>query len=353
MYTKSSHGRFALGLMSGTSADGVDAALIWTDGEHIIEYVDGTELPYENKFRARLIALARRSSHTKRTDERQIAIIEAELTECHARAVAVLLDKNPQTRPDIIGFHGHTILHAPANAMTRQIGDAARLSRATGIPVVHDFRSADMLAGGQGAPLVPLFHAELFADAPKPVAILNLGGVANVTWLAGDGAVWAGDTGPGCGLLDAWIAERTNWQFDVDGKYASQGAIHNDHVEAVLKQPFFSLAFPKSADRFDFDGIDVSGLSIADGAATLCAVTAEAVWRASRQFTEKPQVLWVTGGGANHPVIMRLLADRFGDVRHVRDSGLRADSMEGRVFCLAGCATHEKSPDFNTHHDRL
>jgi anhydro-N-acetylmuramic acid kinase len=147
--------------------------------------------------------------------------------------------------------------------------------------------------------------------------IINLGGVANITWLGEDDEIIAGDTGPGCGLLDEWIQEMAGQSHDKDGRIAEKGKVDEAIVTAALATPFFSKRLPRSADRFDFDHVDVSGLSVEDGAATLCAVTVRAIVKAVKQMPKRPAVAWVTGGGVHHPVIMRMMTENFGKVQSV------------------------------------
>ena len=176
-----------------------------------------------------------------------------------------------------------------------------------GLPVVSDFRRCDMVAGGQGAPLVAMFHRALFTGEPRPTVVLNLGGVANVTWLGKNDEIIAGDSGPGCGLIDEWAQTMADLHHDKDGRLALAGKVDHQTVEAALSAPFFSQPLPKAADRYDFDHVDVSSLSIEDSAATLCAVTTEAIYRAIKQLPAMPETIWVTGGGVHHPVIMKML----------------------------------------------
>ncbi len=265
-----------IGLMSGTSLDGVDAAWLETDGERI-----GALRP-DADAAVRRSAARRAAAHpgprirtwTRTTARLNSAV--ARLTEYHVRAVAAL------GRPaDLIGFHGQTILHQPDRRRTWQVGDAGELARRTGLPVAHDFRSADVAAGGQGAPLAPVYHAALARDVAKPLAVLNIGGVANVTWIGADGELVAFDTGPGNGPLDDWIARRTGAAFDRDGAIARSGRVDQAVLNRLLADPYFSRPTPKSLDRLDFAASlaasRLEDLSPADGAATLVAFTAAAV----------------------------------------------------------------------------
>ena len=315
----------SVGLMSGTSADGIDAALVRTDGESRYEFLDFCNVAYSTTFKNLLLSCAQQQLQPD-----HVQSIENQLTELHAQAVKKLL-RNHSEVPGVIGFHGHTILHDPANSQTKQLGDGQRLAAAVNTKVVHDFRSADIQAGGQGAPLVPLFHQMMFEKAHQPCVVLNIGGVANITWLD-NGEIIAGDTGPGCGMLDSWVQMTTGQSFDRDGQIALKGVINLEMVDRALEHSYFKMAMPKSADRFEFnDTIDLSSFGPADGAATLCALTAFAIADAVRNIGS-PQVTWVTGGGSKHPLIMQLLASRLGDVRPIEEYGLRSDSMEAECF---------------------
>lgn len=315
--------------MSGTSGDGVDAALLDTDGDAKIGFLGGLTLPYEDDLRSRLIEA---SQHDLPIAE--VLRISKEATLQHVEAIRELLAQHPKLakKVEVIGFHGHTIRHMPNEGITLQIGNPWLLAHAFGLPVVTDFRRCDMADGGQGAPLVAMFHRALFHKEQRPTLILNLGGVANVTWLGKKDEIIAGDTGPGCGLIDEWAQSMANCPHDRDGHLALAGKVDQATVEAALEAPFFDLPLPKSADRFDFDHVDVSALSVEDGAATLCAITAEAVYRAVRRLPEMPKRSWITGGGVHHPVIMKFLAERLGELQSVNQFGLNPDTLEAECF---------------------
>ncbi|TWT93459.1 Anhydro-N-acetylmuramic acid kinase [Botrimarina colliarenosi] len=315
--------------MSGTSADGVDAALVQTDGEASITVIGGLTVPYEEDLRHRLLEA---SQHDMPTSD--MLRLEKELTQVHADAVAQLIKQHPAEgkRAEVVGFHGHTIRHIPDECLTCQIGNPWQLAHSTGLKVVSDFRRNDIAGGGQGAPLAAMFHRALFDTYDKPLVVLNLGGVANVTWLGEDGALIAGDTGPGCGLLDEWAQEMADLPHDSDGILAGAGRVNEPLVAEALSAPFFARPLPKAADRYDFDHVDVSTLTVEDGAATLCAVTVRAVAGAVARLPKKPKTLWVTGGGVKHPVIMSMLAEHFAEVHRVEDRKLSSETLEAECF---------------------
>jgi anhydro-N-acetylmuramic acid kinase len=324
----------AMGLMSGTSLDGVDAALLITDGERIIEHGPAATFSYPADFRKRLRALLGR-----KPDPPWRPVIQ-ELTDRHAGAVASLLATAglQASAIDVIGFHGQTVWHRPERQCTLQIGDGARLAAMTGISVVDDFRSADVAAGGQGAPLAPLYHAALAGALEKPLAVLNVGGVANLTWIGvvpPEPNLLAFDTGPGNALIDDWVSAKTGRPFDEAGQLAANGRADDDRVSTWLRHDFFFRRPPKSLDRDDFRSAlgAIRTLSTADGAATLSAFSARAVASALLLLPSPPVRLLVCGGGRHNPVLMRMIADATGaPVDPVEAVGWRGDFLEAEAF---------------------
>jgi anhydro-N-acetylmuramic acid kinase len=264
-----------------------------------------------------------------------VAEVERAVTEAHAAAVERFVAKH-RVAADLIGFHGHTILHRPEIGRTWQIGDGALLARLTRCDVVCDFRSADVAVGGEGAPFVPLYHAALAATLAKPLAILNIGGVANVTWLGeGDGAILAFDTGPGNAPIDDWALRHRGEAVDRDGALARGGRVDAARLAAFLAHPFFDRAPPKSLDRNDFLAGAAEGLSAEDGAATLTAMTAAAVARAKEHCPAPPRRWLVTGGGRHNPVLMAELARRLAaPVEPVEAVGWDGDALEAQAFAF-------------------
>jgi anhydro-N-acetylmuramic acid kinase len=322
----------ALGLMSGTSLDGIDVALLRTDGEALIAAGPWATYPYEAPLREQVRSVL---GGPKSDDGNPVAAAERALTLAHAEAVRRFLAEQGRAAAavDLIGFHGHTILHRPQERRTWQIGDGALLARETGIPVVNDFRSADVAAGGQGAPLVPLYHAALSRALAHPVAVLNIGGVANVTWISADGTVLAFDTGPGNAPLDDWARRHSGAAMDEGGRLAAGGRLDRAVVERALAHPFFARTPPKSLDRDDFTWRLVDGLGPADGAATLVAIVAGAVAKSARHFPA-PATRWlVTGGGRHNQVLMAALAGALGiEVAPVEAVGWAGDAIEAQAF---------------------
>jgi len=329
-----------IGLMSGTSMDGVDAALVETDGEtHVVLGADSST-PFDPAFQARLKSFV--AAVPERGASSQEHQIEADLTDLHVRAVEQLLDqaKLRAGQVDLIGFHGQTIWHRPHQRDTWQMGDAQRLADATGITVVSDFRTADVKAGGQGAPLMPVFHAALARDVEKPAAILNIGGVANLTWIGANGDLLAFDTGPGNGLIDDWVLRHTGRAMDVGGEIAARGRAHDDIVKQMLAEGYCDRRPPKSLDRLAFSLASVAHLSLEDGAATLTAFTAACVAHALGHCDARPRRLLVTGGGRHNTTLMSFLGKYAGiAVESVDTQGWHGDAVEAQGFAYLAART--------------
>jgi anhydro-N-acetylmuramic acid kinase len=326
----------AIGLMSGTSLDGVDAALIETDGEALVRPIAFRTECYSDAARAELAeATALALTFDRPRASPPIVAASDLIVRTHAMVVQKLLRDAgvPADAVDVIGFHGQTVAHRPDRGWTWQIGDGQALAEATGIVTVADFRSADVAAGGQGAPLIPVYHAALAADLAKPVAILNLGGVANITWIGQDGELVAFDTGPANGLVDSWMEAETGQRYDADGALAGTGRVEPTVLDTMMDNGWFDLAPPKSLDRNDFTIQPARGLSAADGAATLTAFTAESVALALPHLPARPARLLVVGGGRHNPVLMRGIAEATGlPVESADALGWNGDGVEAEGF---------------------
>lgn len=329
----------ALGLMSGTSLDGIDAAIIVSDGMKLIEAGAYASFPYDPVFRDDL-----RSCLGKVLGEPGVADVARQLTSYHVKAVKQLLQDNNMAALDIdlVGFHGHTILHRPQDQLTLQIGDPAILAKETGIRVIGDFRSNDIAGGGEGAPFAPLFHHALCADLKKPLAILNVGGVANVTWIGESSAledpnILAFDTGPGNALIDDWVCKTIGCSMDEGGRLANAGKVHYEILDLLLENPYFDRIPPKSLDRNDFARAMqvVSGLSTEDGAATLSAFSVMSIYKAQKHFPEAARRWLVTGGGRHNANIMAMLELQMGcDVHPIEEINLDGDALEAQAFAF-------------------
>ncbi|HML12037.1 MAG TPA: anhydro-N-acetylmuramic acid kinase [Xanthobacteraceae bacterium] len=329
----------AVGLMSGTSLDGIDVALIKTDGERVASFGPAGYRPYaegeRDLLRRALAAAAGLSDRAARPGV--LAEAEARVTDAHTRAVEDFLATHGIDRKDVavVGFHGQTVLHRPERRLTVQIGDGAALARRLGVPVVFDLRAADIAAGGQGAPLVPVFHRALTADLrrPHPIAVLNIGGVANVTYIDGAELV-ACDTGPGNALIDDFMRATSAAAYDRDGAAAASGRVDAAWLAAALKDPFFAAPPPKSLDRNAFAHLDASGFALEDGAATLTAFTAAAVAAVVPLLPRAPRAWIVAGGGARNATLMRMLSERLAPatVEAAQTLGWSSDAIEAQAF---------------------
>jgi len=340
--------------MSGTSLDGVDAAVIETDGERIVAFGPVEYRPYRESERAVLRqALAEAVTLTDRTARPGIlAEAEALTTRIHAETVEELLLRHSLKSSDIavVGFHGQTVIHKPADKLTVQIGDGAALAKRLHIPVVHDFRQADIMAGGQGAPLVPVFHRAIAqtVSRPHPIVVLNIGGVANITFVDGGPDPIACDTGPGNALIDDFMRARTGAPYDDNGDAAAGGKPNHDFIARVLDNPFFDLKPPKSLDRnaFAFANIGLPEFSVADGAATLSALTVAAVARVVPHLPEQPRAWIVGGGGARNRTLMKMLAEKLGPatVETADQAGWSADALEAQAFAFLAVRSQRGLP---------
>jgi anhydro-N-acetylmuramic acid kinase len=334
----------AIGLMSGTSYDGVDVALIETDGEEIGRIGPTGYRAYDDSERAALrraiAAAVNLDDRTHRTDV--LAEAEAVVTTAHADAVMAFLHANGLSAGaiDVVGFHGQTVLHRPDRRITVQLGDGAELARRLGIPVVYDLRAADVAAGGEGAPLVPVYHRALvrMLGRQQPVAVLNLGGVANVTYVDGEDLV-AFDTGPGNALIDDFMRLRTGEPQDDEGGNAAAGTVDEPAVERFLAHPYFARRPPKSIDRNEFrNWVAEEGSratkSVEDGAATLTAITAAAIAAAQSLLPRRPASWIAAGGGTRNPTLMRMLAERLAPapIETADKVGWSADALEAQAF---------------------
>jgi anhydro-N-acetylmuramic acid kinase len=330
----------AIGLMSGTSLDGVDVALIETDGRRVKAFGPSGYRPYTEMERNLLRQALYEAADLPQRDARPGCLREAErvVTLAHAEAVATFAAQNRFTFEDvdIVGFHGQTVLHRPERKLTVQIGDADMLAKAIHIPVMHDFRAADVEAGGQGAPFVPVYHRALAQSLERegPIAVVNIGGVANITYIDGTDTLIACDTGPGNALLDDHMYRILNQRFDAEGHTAAQGRVDEAWIARALELPFFARRPPKSLDRNDFAALKLGAMSPADGAATLTAFTVAAIARIVPLLPKMPKSWVICGGGARNHTMMRMLRERLAPapVQAADTLGWSSDAIEAQAF---------------------
>jgi anhydro-N-acetylmuramic acid kinase len=325
--------------MSGTSLDGVDGAIIETDGETIAEFGPALLLPFSKDERRILIAATeaalRREGAATDPACRDTRLAERVVNDAHLRVAERLLAEDGGC-VDLVGFHGQTVLHRPDRGWTLQLGDPTLLANSLNIPVVARLRDADLAAGGQGAPIVPAYHAALARriGADLPIAFLNLGGVANVTWIGSDGSMVAFDTGPANGLIDLLVQGRGRGRYDDGGRLAAAGMVDRAALTALLDDPYFSRSGAKSLDRYDFSLDAVAALSLEDAVATLTAFTVETVGIAADSLPEVPKRWVICGGGRHNPVLMRALVGRIGRCDSADEIGLRGDFIEAEAIAF-------------------
>jgi anhydro-N-acetylmuramic acid kinase len=353
----------AIGLMSGTSLDGIDVAMLATDGERLMGRGQSLSFPYTPEQRQRLDAAVeaawriwgpdaghdRAAGGQSADDMALLEEVERELTQAHADAVQEFMQTFGISRQEagLIGFHGQTVYHDASRRITRQLGSGSLLARLTGIDVVHDFRSADVAAGGQGAPLVPVYHKAMSEEAglERPLAIVNIGGVANLTWIGANGAVLAFDVGPGNGLIDDWVQSRTGLAFDKNGALAQRGEVRREVLASLASHPFFARKPPKSLDRHDFPPLVDPDLSTEDGAATLTAFTALGIAKAVPFLPEAPRLWMIAGGGAKNPAMLSAIADAVeGQVVSADEMGWSADHVEAEAFAFLAVRSVRRLP---------
>lgn len=342
--------RRVLGLMSGTSMDGIDVALLETDGDRELRHGPVAAYPYPAELKVKLRAAVCEARAMKQREERpgHLREVERELTELNAAAAARFLRANgiEPAAVDLIGYHGQTVLHDAARAMTVQLGDGALLAGRTGVDVVFDLRAADVAAGGQGAPLAPVYHRALAGQLSElPAAFLNIGGVANVTWIGDGGRMLAFDTGPGNALIDDWMLAHAGLAQDAEGACAARGRVNAEALKALLTNGYFGIPPPKSLDRDAFSAAPVEALSLEDGAATLAAFTAASIAKAREHMPREPRTWVVCGGGRKNRTLMSMLAGCVQNaVVPAEALGLNGDFIEAEAWAYMAVRSIEGLP---------
>lgn len=350
----------AIGLMSGTSLDGIDLAMLRTDGRDYLEFGPTAHKPFNGEMKS-WINRAIKAAMEGRDGAADIGKAAGEITQLHVEMVEDFMEENQLRRDqvDVIGFHGQTILHRPPSVpilgpedqgRTWQIGDGQTLAEETGIDVVYNFRAADVVVGGEGAPLAPVYHNALVRKLNRehPVGVINLGGVGNITYVPADGAdsgLVAFDCGPGNGLIDEWMEMRTGQAMDENGETARKGKVHTEILRMMLLLPYMRRNPPKSLDRYDFKLDPVLELSVDDGAATLTAFSAACV-RHSEQFLPEPVGEWIVcGGGRHNSSMMEALSKAVAaEINTAEDVGWRGDDLEAECFAYLAVRHLKKLP---------
>lgn len=342
--------------MTGTVLDGmVDVAAIRTDGEAIHELGPWMLLSYPPELKPLLAAAVAAALEWRFVGSEPAIFREAEeaLTRAQADAVNEFLRRSGLAPADVslVGFHGQTVLHRGPRpgtpGATRQLGDGALMARLIGIDVAYDFRTADMQAGGQGAPLAATYHLALLrrAGAPANSTVLNLGGVANITWWGGNEELVAFDAGPANAPINDWVAGHGLGVMDRDGSLAARGRVDEARLRSILQDPHFSAPYPKSLDRNGITAAVVDGLSSEDGAATLTALVGAAVGAALDQLPHRPARIIVCGGGRRNPAIMNALRARARVVPVLAEEvGWRGDAVEAECFAYLAARVSRELP---------
>ena len=344
----------AIGLMSGTSMDGIDVALVRSDGASSVQRGPFLSVPYSPAFRRSLTAALDTAEPIEDRMERpsDLSDIERDLTDLHAEAVETFVRQNgiAMETVDVVGFHGQTVLHRPERALTVQLGDGQRLADRLSVPVVYDMRAADMKAGGEGAPLAPAYHGALAVglEQDKPVAFVNIGGISNITCVDAGGALHAFDTGPGNVLIDQWVALKAGVPFDQGGTIASEGVVLRSLVNEYLNAPFFDDPNRRSLDRNDFLPPDPDRATLEDGARSLARLTAEAVVKSAQVLNQLPKTWIVCGGGRLNSVIMgdlqEVAAVSEGQVLSAEEVGLDGDAIEAEAWAYLAIRSWKRLP---------
>jgi anhydro-N-acetylmuramic acid kinase len=331
----------AIGAMTGTSMDAIDLAYLETDGRQTLKFGPSASYPFSDEDRALLRRAVAAARTLRRRDERPGPLAEAEylITGRHVDVIQTFLAQFgfEAASVDLVGFHGQTVLHRPERGLTVQIGDGALLARRIGIDVAYDLRAADIASGGQGAPLVPVYHRALAeaSGVDAPLLFVNIGGVANMTYVAPGADPIACDAGPGNALIDDLMFAHTGRAMDEDGACALEGQVDAAALASLMDHPYFAQKPPKSLDRNAFSSAPVAGLSLPDAAATLVAFTASAILAHLAFLPAPPRLIVVCGGGAHNPALMRALSERAPcAVRRAEDFGWNSQAIEAQAFAF-------------------
>lgn len=326
--------------MTGTSCDGLDLAYMITNGAAQFTLGPAITIPFSDEYRNTLRQRVTLGAERHFMDD----ALAKDIANHHAHHIKEFMQHN-QLEVDAIGFHGQTVWHDPANGVTVQLGDCQHLANQLNIQVVGQMRQNDVANGGQGAPLAPIYHQAMAVDLPKPSVFLNIGGVANLTYID-ENSLIAGDIGPGNALIDDWMQVHTGIAQDTNGICAQKGFPNQSLLKEWLQDPFFAQPLPKSLDRLYFHKFlnDCQNLTLEDGAATLTNFTVECVIKSLELLPEVPQQLIVCGGGCHNPVLMQLLRQNFAKVITATDLGYNGNAIEAQLIAYLAARFFEKLP---------
>ena len=331
----------ALGLMSGTSGDGVDASIIQSDGQNKCKLISDKYFEYDRDIYKNIHGLKENINNSKdlKNLSKQITELEKKITLFHAKVVGDL----SQTNIDFLGFHGQTIFHNADEKISKQLGDGKLLSQLTKKTVVYNFRENDLINGGQGAPLTPIFH-KLIVNQKKidlPVTILNIGGIANITSIQKGNKIFSSDIGPGNCLIDKWVRSNSDKSYDKEGHFAKAGKINKIILDQSLENYYGNdTSKKKSYDIKDFDLSFVRGLSLEDGAATLTEFTAETL--SKHKIGQK---IYICGGGRKNSFLLDRIKKKINsEIKLIDDLGIDGDFVESQAFAYIAIRSYLRLP---------
>ena len=338
---------YSLGLMSGTSMDGIDVSIIKSDGEQSIEIIDDMYLEYSNQLKSKLRKIIDKCNSKDEFTKlsKDINKLEKEITLCHVKACKLSIAKNKNVKIDLIGFHGQTVLHKPEEGYSIQIGDSQLLSKLTKTTVVSNFRENDILNGGQGAPLTPLYHRLILFKIKSnlPSAIINIGGISNITYVESKNKVISFDTGPGNYLIDKWVKANSKMKFDDGGILAKSGQLNENILEKFLSNSYYKKKPPKSLDVKDFHINDLNNLSLEDGCATLSMLTVRSICMAIINFSRIPNTILFSGGGRKNEFIIDNVKKIIKKPIHLIDKfNFNGDFTESQAFAYLAIRSYLK-----------
>ena len=338
---------YSLGLMSGTSMDGIDLSIIKSDGEKVAKIIDEMYMKYDPQFKKRLAKIVKLcTSKNKFTRfKEEIDDIERELTFYHAKACNLIIRRNKNLKLDLIGFHGQTILHKPKLGYSIQIGDPQLLSKLTKTTVISKFRENDILHGGQGAPLASIYHKLILNKirAPFPCAIVNIGGISNITYLEKKNKIISFDIGPGNCLIDEWIKKHTRRDFDKWGMIAKSGNLDQNILNKFLKISYFQKKPPKSLDIKDFNLSRLKKLNLKNGTTTLSMLTTKAICFTVNSLIKYPNLILISGGGRKNKFIVDNIKKKLKCKIYLIDKfNYNGDFIESQAFAYLAIRSHLK-----------
>ncbi|MFL2891049.1 MAG: anhydro-N-acetylmuramic acid kinase [Candidatus Pelagibacterales bacterium] len=326
---------YAIGAMSGTSADGIDISLIRTDGLNYFRQIESTSISFDSFLKKEILSFSREFQNKK--NHFKLLAIEEMITEKYIFAIKKILAKSnfKSSRISVLGLHGQTVFHDPKNKISLQLINASKIAKYFNIRTISDFRENDISKGGEGAPLVPVFHKLLmkYLNVSLPSIFINIGGISNITYLSKKNELIAFDSGPGMCLLDDYVELNSNKKYDEDGKYSSRGKINNKILKKVMCDKYFKLKYPKSIDRNYFTLIDFKNLDFCDACATISMFTVKSIISGINKINKKYESIYIMGGGSKNLFIQKELSKIIQkDVKSINTKGIKDLYIESQAF---------------------